>query len=83
MWPGDSLQSDHARDAAGPTKKMPDYWSGLVEVQDYMNNDHTVIGREADDPAHLHGQAIQSLEIAYNLVQQQIAAYKKAHPTVK
>jgi hypothetical protein len=74
--------ADHARDAAH-SGKTPDYYTSLVQVQEYLHNDTIVISRQGDDAKHLHEAAIQSMADANKLVQQQVDAYRKTHPSVK
>jgi hypothetical protein len=73
--------ADHTRDTAKHNGKIPDYYTSLIQVQEYLHNDHIVIGREADDANHLHAAALAAMDQANVLVQQQIDAYRKAHPT--
>jgi len=75
------MAADHARDAAKRSGKTPDYYSSLIQVQEYLHNDHIVIGRQAADPNHLQAATLQLMDQANALVQQQIDAYRKAHPT--
>jgi hypothetical protein len=76
------IEADHARDASKRQEQIPDYYHSLLKTQEYLHNDHIRVSRLPEDPQHLRTAVLQAMDQAGAAVQQQLDAYRKAHPDV-